>query len=80
MVVLQIFNEPRSGEVKNLLGLDAHIATRNLSVSQNLNKFLTSPLRGSLKICNTTTIIFRNMPVLPGNPADFPGEQGFYEV
>ena len=35
------------------------------SVASKLNKFLTSPLRGSLKICNTTTIIFRNMPVLP---------------
>ncbi len=42
------------------------IATRNLSVSQNLNKFLTSPLRGSLKICNTTTIIIANIPVLSG--------------
>ncbi len=28
MVVLQIFNEPRSGEVKNLLRLETHTAVR----------------------------------------------------
>ncbi len=36
--------------------------------------------RGHIPLGRVRTTILPKIPVLPGNPQDFPGEQAYYEI